>query len=236
MPKTRDNSPIRKKDFVAEEQRRIEQRKCDYKHCSGVGGGGGKCKGEVSKGDDFDMYHCVECGDLSWVGKGNSCERCGDHYCAIDWQHTFLFFDECQETTPPFDEGICPKCFLKDQTLWCTKESCNCNQKEPEQREKYAEHIAQGRMCADIDLERNETDKESYVVYRFPRENKARLKIKTEDSPIEYHGEYAVAEACLEARERIAKKLAQGFTIPHGWLGSNAYGYFDGLKPKLDPI
>jgi len=119
-------------------------KKCNYPKCANHGTfEGDQCPGSDNEDDDLANHHCVDCGELWWVNKGLSCDLCGDYWCPLGWQNTFVFLESCDNA--PWDkkqtgylEAICSKCFLNDQQFWCPNpDNCNCDQNHQEVQDNW---------------------------------------------------------------------------------------------------
>ena len=205
--------------------------KCTKKGCAGLTFGEPGCEGSD---DEQGMYHCVHCGVLEWVDKGNACDRCGAYWCTYGWQTTFIYPDcENVETDIGGDEGICTDCFLAKPELWCTDDACDCDQKESKVRATYGKFLAGGVNCASIELCK---DEEYYCVEvcRFPENDATALLCVIEDGQRReqvFGGANAVDYACTEARRLAKEKLEHGFVLKRGKYGfDGTYGYLTGFQ------
>jgi len=87
-----------------------------------------QCPGSDDEDDDLGSHHCVDCGNLCWVNKGNACDLCGDYWC-VDYQNTFVFPEHEIPRDIPVDDCVCSKCFISTPKLWCTDPECYCYSK-----------------------------------------------------------------------------------------------------------
>jgi hypothetical protein len=102
----------------------------DKKTCGKTGcAGSGTFEGDECPGSDSEDHHCVHCGALWWTDKGCSCDLCGDYWCPLGWQNTFVHLDMCEHNDSLEEYSIdkmCYSCFIKDTRIHCPEE-CQLN-------------------------------------------------------------------------------------------------------------
>jgi len=101
-----------------------EKKGCSYKRY--FGDKPYQCPGSEDD-TNFGVHHCVDCGNLSPVSSGCTCDLCEDWWC-VDYQSKFVQFEHDYADPREF-EAVCMKCFINTPTFWCTDSECDCDAK-----------------------------------------------------------------------------------------------------------
>lgn len=85
-----------------------------------------ECEGSIDDKDEQNVHHCVNCGWMSWVCKGLSCDLCNDYYCACCYQHSFTMSEHCaeidEEESKYDDKSLCAFCAVAH--IACDHDTC----------------------------------------------------------------------------------------------------------------
>jgi hypothetical protein len=97
------------------------------------------CSDDDCSGSNDEGHHCEFCIKLSWVGKGLECTKCGDYYCILHWQMTFVTLDCMANVIPDNDRGnlICWNCYEDEKAYHCQIPDCGCDQNFYENYQKH---------------------------------------------------------------------------------------------------
>jgi len=81
---------------------------------------------------DDESHHCKQCNTFDWDGKGGYCSICNSFLCCGCWQcgdYIGCWYEE---------DIACKDCFkeLSDEDKFCDEESCDCDNKSPEETEQ----------------------------------------------------------------------------------------------------
>lgn len=129
----------------------MANKSCDNKYCAGRRSAFVKdeCEGSINDGDDQDLHHCVNCGWLSWVCKGLSCDRCDDYYCACCYQSTFTIQEFCAESNQGESEysdmAFCSFCAIAH--IACDHETCATHTTRLIEKARKTRDIARDEMA-----------------------------------------------------------------------------------------
>lgn len=105
---------------------------CEKDNCAAFG----TFNEEQCPGSDDENHHCVDCGELWWDEKGAFCDLCGDYWCPLGWQNTFVFVESCEHGVDCHVEMVCVKCFRANLQLHCKEAGCALNVDVVEQKMK----------------------------------------------------------------------------------------------------
>jgi hypothetical protein len=181
---------------------------------------------EDCPGSDDDNHHCVDCGELWWDDKGNYCASCSDYWCP-GWQNTFIFLD-CQsgeEASFADDDGICPKCFLSNEKLWCKNADCKCSQKHEKVLRKWEEWRQHGSESGELVLLKGE---ERWRAATHDYLDRDEIRVFFSEKALSLFVS-DIETAIQRIKDEARKKLDQGFAVAQ----NNFYGSLKKLGQEL---